>query len=92
MLSLPKAERNAATLAKWIVKNRKEKVNTRALQREARLPGMRNAEEIREAIDLLIEADWLRHNPKRKGMAIGKRSNDYEVNPVSLMERTAWNA
>mgnify|MGYP002279637793 CR=1 FL=1 len=80
--SLPKAERNAATLAKWIVKNKMERINTRELQRNARLPGLRNAAEIKEAIEVLEEANLLRYDPKREGETTGKMSGGYEVNPI----------
>ena len=54
------AERNATTLAKWIVGTKAGEVHVRHLQREVRLPGLREAETICEACDHLAEADWLR--------------------------------
>jgi hypothetical protein len=53
-------ERNAATLARWIVKERPGEVHVRQLQREVRLPGLRDAGQIKKAADALVEADWLR--------------------------------
>jgi hypothetical protein len=52
-------ERNAATLARWILKEHPDEVHVRTLIREVRLPGLRSAGEIRKAADLLVEADWL---------------------------------
>src|SRR5205823_6721595 len=42
-------ERNAAVLARWIVRNWPQELYPRHLQRDVRLPGMRTAEQIRDA-------------------------------------------
>jgi Protein of unknown function (DUF3987) len=76
---LPAAERNATSIARWIVKMRAHEVHVRHLQREVRLPGLRTAEAIREACNLLIEADWLR--PPRLGIG-PNRKVAYGVNPA----------
>jgi hypothetical protein len=54
------AERNAATLAQWILKEHPNDVHVRWLQREVRLPGLRSAEQIKDAAKILVDADWLR--------------------------------
>jgi hypothetical protein len=84
--ALSKVERNAATLAKWILKNNMGRVNTREIQRKAGLPSLQKAEGIKEAIVPLIEADWLRHNPKRGGETKGKKSNDFQVNSALFLK------
>ena len=53
-------ERNAATLARWILKARPNEVHVRALLREVRLPGLRSAEQVKAAAKILVDADWLR--------------------------------
>jgi hypothetical protein len=53
------ADRNAAMLARWILKIRPAEVNTRRLQREARLPGLVDAEMAHEACQILVDACWL---------------------------------
>ena len=53
-------ERGAATLARWIAKDRPAELHVRHLQRAVRLPGLGTAEQIRGAADALVEADWLR--------------------------------
>jgi hypothetical protein len=74
-------ERNAATLTRWIVKTKASEVHVRYIQREARLPGLREAEAIGEAIETLQEADWLGEQEAGKGK--GKRPrNAYPVNPM----------
>jgi hypothetical protein len=77
-----KADRNAATLARWIVSARPREVYARHLQRQVRLPGLKTAEEIREAAEVLIEADWLRAPPT--STEFGPRAKiAYPVNPHS---------
>jgi hypothetical protein len=52
-------EHNAAVLARWIVRTWPEELHPRHLQREVRLPGLRTAEQIRDAIDALVATRWL---------------------------------
>src|SRR5215469_3969045 len=52
-------DRNAATLARWIMREHPAEVHVRRLQREVRLPGLRNADDIHAAALVLIDADWL---------------------------------
>jgi hypothetical protein len=74
------AERNAATLARWIHKTRAAEVHVRHLQREVRLPGLKKADDIRAATDVLIEADWLRS--PAPGTEFGQRGRiAYVINP-----------
>jgi len=71
-------DRNAATLARWIVRDRPDEVYVRHLQREIRLPGLTTAEAIHEAASVLIEADWLAKPPA----GIGHRGRAaYPINP-----------
>jgi hypothetical protein len=52
-------DRNAATLARWIMRERPAEAHVRRLQREVRLPGLRTADDIHAAAGVLVEADWL---------------------------------
>lgn len=72
-------DRNAATLARWIVKTRAGEVHVRTLQRDVRLPGLGDAEAIHRAAAALGEAGWL--TPAKRGFQ-GKVS--YPVNPRVL--------
>jgi hypothetical protein len=75
-----RADRGAATLAKWILKERAKEVHVRSLQRAVRLPGLTRAEMIHEAAEVLVEADWLSQPPK--GTEFGPRARTaYPVNP-----------
>jgi hypothetical protein len=84
--ALPEAERLAAIVARWIISSglaekQPATLNARDLQRKARLPGLREAEKVRLALDTLVEADWLMPDPTRAGGAAGRRRVDYAVNP-----------
>lgn len=79
---LPVVERNAATLARHIQKQRPRSINARDLKRHDRLPGLRDASEIDPAIEALVEAHWLRPDPKREGGTVGRSTRDYLVNPA----------
>lgn len=59
----PIADRNAATLARWITRTRSEEVYVRELQRKVRLPGLHNAEDIHAGARVLVEAGWLQPPP-----------------------------
>jgi len=89
--SRPQAERNAATLAKWIKRERPERFKVRDLYRQIRLPGLTQPADAKEAVQVLIDADWVRPAPSRAGGSKGKLSGEYEVNPEMLngLERAA---
>jgi putative DNA primase/helicase len=80
--ALPPVERNAATLARYIKRHRLSAINARDLKRTVKLPGMREAEPLNEAIALLVEAHWLRPDGARAGATAGRKSADYTVNPL----------
>jgi len=69
--------RDAATLARWIVKTRPPEVHVRRLQREVRLPGLGEAASIHDACEALIEAGWL-VPPVQSGVA-GRTRQAYRV-------------
>jgi hypothetical protein len=73
-------DRNAATLARWIDRNRPREVHVRTLLRDVRLPGLAKAEAIHAAADALVEAGWLRPPGKGSFQARGKAA--YAVNPA----------
>ena len=76
----PEADRNAATLARWIVKQRPAEVHVRRMQREVRLQDLRTAEAIHAACKVLVEAGWLL--PPDVGGGFQQRPRAvYPVNP-----------
>lgn len=71
-------DRNAATLARWLLRERPYEVNVRSLRRETPLPGLSQSEAIYEAAHALIEADWLAKPPP----GVGHRGRSaYPINP-----------
>jgi hypothetical protein len=78
--AIPIADRNAATLARWIKSERPGEVYVRHLQREVRLPWLTTADAIHTAAAVLVEADWL--VPPRPVAEFGrKRREAYAINP-----------
>lgn len=76
----PKADRDAATLARWIVAKRPKEIHCRALQREVRLPGMTDAESIRAAAAVLDDAGWFL--PGDKPTRPGRPRVAWVINPA----------
>ena len=71
-------DRNAATLARWIVKEHPPVVGVRSLRREVRLPGLNTSEAIHEAALALVDAEWLAKPPP----GVGHRGRSaYPINP-----------
>lgn len=79
--TLSERERDAATLARWIYKERPTDVHAAHLYREVRLPHLTTAAKVRAASDMLVEADWLRSPPRMKGFGAGRARVVYAVNP-----------
>jgi hypothetical protein len=79
--ALPECDRLAAIVARWIMRERPEVVNARDLRRKARLPGLREADKVKLALGVLVEADWLRPVFERTGGSPGRQREDYLVNP-----------
>lgn len=75
-------QRNAAQLAKLIVREKWERLNARDLLRSGRLSKADKAADVDAALDLLVEADWLRAAPSRAGGGIGRAKKEYLVNPA----------
>ena len=79
--ALPEGDRIAATVARWILRERPAVLNARDLRRKARLPGLREAEKVKLALNVLVEADWLRPAFGRAGDSTGRQREDYQINP-----------
>jgi hypothetical protein len=80
--ALPEADRLAATLGRWIMRERPETVNASDIRRRLRLPGLSEASKVQLALRTLEEADWLRPRPSRGGNTPGRQKSDYDVNPL----------
>lgn len=80
--SLPKVEKHAATLGRWLRRHKPGRINLRTLRRESGLPGLKDADALKAAVDMLVEAEWLRPAPSRAGDTAGRARSDYLVNPA----------
>jgi len=76
----PEVERNAATLARHIIKKKLRAINLSKL-RSAGLPGLRDADALSETAEFLVETGWLTFTGQRAGGTSGRMSKDYAVNP-----------
>ena len=79
--ALPIKERNAATIARWIIKEQPSGLNIRSLYRDVRLPGLREPEPTKEAVWLLEEYGFVRSSPSRDSDQPGRNKDDYIINP-----------
>ena len=76
-------DRNAATLARWIIRDRPNEVHVRHVLREVRLPGLKSADAIHGAARALVDAEWLKS--PLPGETFGQRAKlAYLVNPLVL--------
>jgi hypothetical protein len=73
-------DRNIATLARWIVRERPTEVHVRRMQREVHLPGLKEAEAIHAACGGLTDAGWLLAGTRPGGMERNRAA--YPVNPT----------
>jgi hypothetical protein len=80
--ALPVVERNAASLACYITKTGATRINARDIRRTSGIATLKQAQDVDEAIDALIEAGWLRALKHREGDTPGRTSKDYIVNPA----------
>jgi len=77
--SVPAEERNARTLAGWIMQARPAVVNVSSIRDGARLPGLRESEPVKQACRFLADAEWLL--PPEPSGAAGRPRGDWTVNP-----------
>lgn len=77
--SLPAAGKNAAIIARQIMKFKPDIVNASRIRREWNLPGLNEADPIHKALDVLVEGGWLSKPTKPIGK--GRPRLDYKVNP-----------
>ncbi|MGF1629145.1 MAG: DUF3987 domain-containing protein [Kiloniellaceae bacterium] len=80
--TLPPAERGAAQIARRIRKEGHRMVNLRTVRRDWRLPGLKETNDVKAAVDVLCEAGWLTPAGTREGGTKGRHSADYRVNPL----------
>jgi len=79
--AIPERDRLATIIAKWILMTKPKFINARELRRTAGLPGLRESEKVKMALEELVEADWIISSPSRAGDSVGRKRDDYLVNP-----------
>lgn len=84
--ALPKCERDAAVIARHILRTGVRKFNARSMRREGGYPGTKKADEQAAALDQLVQANWIRSVPAREGQKPGRQSIDFIVNPGVLVD------
>lgn len=88
--ALPKVERDAAVLARYIRKHRFTRINKRDLKRhphKGALADLRDATAMDAALGYLMDAGWLRDVAERDGDSVGRKRSDFAVNPAALGDR-----
>jgi hypothetical protein len=83
---LPEDDRNAITFAKAIISKKLEVINLSNVRSKWHLPGLKDAQKVKKAAEILVEADWLRPRPSREGDKPGRKKDDYAVNPKVFVE------
>lgn len=78
--SVPVEERNARTLAEWIMRTRPAVVNVSSIRDGARLPGLRETEPVKQACRFLADARWL--SQADEPGKLGRPRGDWTVNPL----------
>lgn len=78
--SLPEQQRDAIAVGRWLLKNKREKVNARDLRRLPGFPGPKEAKELDAAIEFLVDARWL--TQEERAERAGRPRKDFMVNPA----------
>lgn len=76
---LPQAERDAASIARRIAKDRPTVVNSSAARKARWLQGKANATRYAEAFAELVDAKWLLPDGQRDGDTLGRKTSDFRV-------------
>ena len=84
--ALPKDQRDAMAVARWLLKHKPEKINARLLRLQAAIQGVKTAEAMDAALDVLVDARWLTPAGTRQGGTRGRESKDFIVNPAVYKE------
>jgi hypothetical protein len=84
--ALPIDERNAATVARWLLSKGHDRLNARDFRRTARLPGLWEPQAVDAAIATLVEANWLRPSAILNGP--GRKAKNFDVNPATKQFKT----
>jgi hypothetical protein len=76
--SLPQQQRDAIAVARWMLKSKPLKINSRDLRRLPGFPGPKEAKELDAAIEYLVDARWLTQEARAE--RAGRPRKDFIVN------------
>lgn len=79
--ALPQVERDAAVVARHILRNKLRGFNAKRMRREAGYNGPKDAGRLNAALELLVDCHWINEAGTRAGDTPGRKSADYTVNP-----------
>jgi hypothetical protein len=79
--AIPKGDKLAAQLGRWLVRTKRARFNTRHARRTPDGPGIRDAGDMNQAIEVLVDAGWIEPAGERSGQTPGRAKADYVVNP-----------
>lgn len=77
--ALPIGERQAATLAKWLLLKHCTEFNARQVRRTSGLPSLSDSKAFDAATTVLVDAGWIR--PAMRMGTLGRTPKNFEVNP-----------
>jgi hypothetical protein len=80
--ALAPVEKDAAALARYIVKQGSGRINARDIQQNGALPTFKRRDNVEAATEALMETNWLFEAPSRQGDTPGKQRKDFLVNPA----------
>lgn len=84
--ALPQSERDAAVVAKHIIRLGQRQFNARTMRRGAGYPGPKKAQDLDAALAHLVEADLIKPAPHRDGETPGRMAANFFVNPGVLSD------
>lgn len=81
--ALPDVDRRTVTLARWIKRHQPVRFNANSdILKQRAAFGFRCKDELKESLDQLVDAGWVRPCGTRVGPTKGRHSSDYAVNPI----------
>lgn len=78
--ALPQADRDAAVIARHIIRHKLRRFNAKKLRRESGFNGPKDANRLADALAVLDEYQWVKADGTRAGDTPGRKSSDYTVN------------
>jgi len=73
-------QKDLITVAKWILREKPNKINASEFKRMAGSP-LRSTKRLTEVLKNLVEMYWLEKTGTREGSSYGRKKDDYTVNP-----------